>query len=102
MNDFLRTLFRIRKPRRALPSGPIPPVGASIVRRGVKMTITAAIDSEMWDWMVLSGWRIVNVSHDRRSCVKLPGEALGQLIAAGTENRERVHVRMLSAASKRR
>jgi hypothetical protein len=102
MNDLLRTLFRIRKPRRALPSGPIPKIGTSVVRRGVKMTVTATIEPELWDWMVLSGWRIVTIDPDRRSCVILPADALGQLIAAGTEDRERVHVRLLSAASKRR
>jgi hypothetical protein len=100
MKDLLRTLFKIRTPRKTLSISAIPPIESVIIRNNVKMTVTTAIDPQLWDWMLLSGWRLVTVRHDRRKCSTLPKDALTQLIAAGADNREKIHTQILSSLRK--
>lgn len=97
MVDFLRTLFGIRKRRKALPMTPTPQIGATIVRNGVKLKVTKSCDPELWEWLLLSGWRVNPVRNDRRTYVSLPKDALSQLHAAGIEKREMVHEKLLDA-----
>ena len=100
MKDFVRTLFRIRKPRRPLPAGPFPQVGGTIILGNIKMDVTVPIEQDLWDWMLLTGWRVLTISHDRRSSIQLPSGALGLLVAADPDDRERLQDRMLDAARK--
>jgi hypothetical protein len=98
MINFLRTLLGIRKKRQPLPISPRPPLGATIVRRSVKMTVTEPLNEEVWDWMLLSGWRVSAVRNDRRKSVDLPSEALKRLLAAEPDKRAEVHARLLRMA----
>ena len=99
MLDIVRTVFGIRTKRRAQPSDRTPGVGSKIVRNDVLLEIQQPLNSELWDWMLLSGWRVNTVQHDRRKYTKLPHTALDQLIRAGTEKRGAVHSALLKAAS---
>ena len=98
MKDKLRTLFSIRTKRQAPPVGPLPPVGSSIMCRGLKMQITHPMPRELWDWMVLSGWRNLPVATDRRRGVRLPDEALKTLMDADPRERNQVYARLLEQA----
>lgn len=95
MHDLLRKIFGIQQKRRTLPASPVPAVGACLVRDGITMKVTVPLDEELWDWMQLSDWRVVNVPHERRHHVKLPDSALKHLVAADHENRAKVHAHLL-------
>lgn len=98
MKDLLRTLFSIRKDRRPAPVGPLPPVGALILRGALKMAVTQPVPRDLWDWLVLSGWRNMPVKTDRRKGMRLPDEALKALIDAAPQQRNQVHARILELA----
>ena len=66
MKDWIRNALSIRQPRRPAPVGSLPPVGALIMRGPVKMLVTHPLPAELWDWLVLSGWRNMPVKEDRR------------------------------------
>ena len=98
MKDLLRTLFSVRQKRRAPPIGAIPSVGASIIRGQVKMSVTHPIEPDLWNWLVLSGWRSVPVKQDRRKCMALPKSALKELMSADIQERDATHAHLLSKA----
>lgn len=98
MKDLLRTLFSVRQKRRTPPVGPVPTVGASIIRGQVKMVVTHPIEPDLWNWLVLSGWRTVPVKHDRRKCMVLPRSALQALIDADVMERDATHASLLTTA----
>ena len=102
MFDLLRTLFGIRQKRRSLPATPRPQVGASIVRNGFKIKVSQPCDPDLWDWLLLAGWRVNPVRHDRRRTINLPHDALARLNAAGIERRAKVHDDLLRATSRGR
>jgi len=93
----LRNLLSIRQQRRPAPVGPLPQVGATIQRGELKMAIDRPVSRELWDWLVLSGWRSVPVQNDRRKGLEAPDGALQALIdAADPQERNRVHARILA------
>ena len=98
MKDLFRTLLSIRQKRQPPPVGPLPPVGATIIRGQVKMPITQPVPRELWDWLVLSGWRNMPVKKDRRQGLTVPEGALQQLIDADPQERNRAHARILEQA----
>lgn len=101
MIDFFRTLFGIRKKRKLLPATARPQIGATIVRRNVKIKVSQPCDPALWDWMLLSGWRVNPMRNDRRVCVSLPRDAIDQLNAAGVDKWAKVHDRLLKSVSKK-
>lgn len=98
MKDKLRTLFSIRTKRQAPPVGPLPKTGATIVHGSLKMRVTQQMPRELWDWMVLSGWRNLPVVKDRRQGVELPEHTLAELLNAAPGEREALHARILRMA----
>ena len=77
---------------------PLPPVGATIIRGQVRMAITQPVPRELWDWLVLSGWRNLPVKKDRRQGLTVPEGALQELIDADPQERNRAHARILEQA----
>ena len=98
MKDMLRNLLSIRQQRRPAPVGSLPQVGATIQRGEVKMAIDRPVSRELWDWLVLSGWRNMPVKDDRRKGMQLPEGALKALIDADPAERIQVHARILELA----
>ncbi|PJI99329.1 hypothetical protein CLU85_4173 [Acidovorax sp. 69] len=98
MKDLIRTIFSIRQDRRPAPVGHLPPVGTVILRGELKMVVTHLVPGELWDWLVLSGWRNMPVKTDRRKGMRLPDEALKTLIDAEPHERNQVHARLLEQA----
>lgn len=99
MKDWLRNLLSIRQTRRANPTKGAPKIGGAIICDGVRMRITAPVTQELWEWMVLSGWRHIPVANDRRATVELPEDALAQLVRAAPSERNSVQARLLLAAT---
>lgn len=85
--------------RRLPPPGPCPNVGATIVRRAALIKIGEPLGPELWNWLVLAGWREVRMSRNRRRYVPLPADALRRLARCRPEERELVHQRLLAGAS---
>lgn len=98
MKDMLRTLFSIRQKRKPAPVGPLPAVGTFILRGQVKMAVTHPLPRELWDWLVLSGWRNLPVKNDRRKGQRLPEGALKELMDATPQERNQAHSRILGQA----
>jgi hypothetical protein len=97
MKDLVRTLFGIRKKRRALPLSAPPTEGAVIVRNDIKAIVTRPVNEELWDWMMLSGWRLNPVKNDRRQYRSLPHGAIDQLINCDKERRSSLHRNLLQS-----
>ncbi len=100
MKDRLRTLFSIRTKRQLPPVGPLPKVGTAIMCGSLKMQVTHPMPRELWDWMVLSGWRNLPVTKDRRQSVDLPERTLKELIDAAPNDRDALHARILRLAKR--
>ena len=98
MKDLLRNLFSIRQQRKPAPVGPLPQVGSTIISGEVKMAVDQPIPRELWDWLVLSGWRNLPVKVDRRKGLRAPEGALRDLITANPQERNRAHSRILEQA----
>ncbi|MCZ2405209.1 MAG: hypothetical protein BGO74_04475 [Burkholderiales bacterium 68-12] len=98
MKDLIRTVLSIRQKRRSPPAGPTPPEGAYVIRGEVRMLVNQRIPRDLWNWMLLSGWRTIPVKKDRRKCMELPPEALLELINAHPAERDIVHGRILARA----
>jgi hypothetical protein len=99
MKNFFRTLFGIRAKRKALPITPPPKIGANIIRNGYRIKVTQSCRPDLWDWLLLAGWRASPVRHERRACITLPEETIYQLNAAPVEHREKILGAVLNAAS---
>ena len=100
MQDWLRNLLAIRQQRRAPSAKGEPKVGGTIVCEGASMRITHPVPRELWEWMVLSGWRNIPVANDRRATSELPDDALAQLLRAAPNERNSVHARLLLLATR--
>ena len=98
MKDLIRNLLSIRQKRKTAPVGPLPQVGAALIRGSVKMKVTHPVPRELWDWLVLSGWRNLPVKNDRRKGRLAPEGALKTLIDADPQERNRAHSRILEQA----
>jgi len=93
--DFFRNLLKIRKKRRPLPTGPRPQVGSIIVRKMTRIRVSQPIPPDLWDWLLLSGWRVNTFRNDRRRYRTLPDGVLSQLAAAAPERRSELHARLV-------
>ena len=98
MKDMFRTLLSIRQKRKPAPVGPLPAVGTVILRGQVKMAVTHPLPRELWDWLVLSGWRNLPVKDDRRKGLLAPTDALKTLLEADPQQRNHAHDRILEQA----
>lgn len=98
MKDWIRNALSIRQQRRPAPVGSRPAPGATLVRGPVKMLVTHEVPPELWDWLVLSGWRNLPVKHDRRKGMRAPAGALKELLDADPQERNRAHSRILEQA----
>lgn len=98
IKDNVRTLFRIRVSRRVPPPGPKPRYGAIIVCKDVQMEVDTDLDDDLWDWLVLMGWRQVGVRLDRRRYRRAPEGACAALKRAGLGERDMLNRRILRKA----
>src|SRR3989344_1772634 len=75
-----------------------PAVGAVILRGRVRMAVPHPLPRELWDCLVLSGWRNLPVKNDRRKGLRLPEGALKELIDTPSQERNQAHSRILEQA----
>lgn len=100
--DKLRTLMRIRKPRRPLPPGPQPTLGSNIVNGRMRMRLKYPITPEQWQWLTLMGWRTVDMRQNRRRYYLVEDRSVLQLVSAETtEERVEIHARIMKIADEK-
>jgi hypothetical protein len=101
MNLSIRGLLRIRY-ERALPRrGPKPAIGAYVVCGEFRMTIQAGVTDELWEWLMVRGWRELRYAPDRRHYLVVPARYVTDLIDAPEEVRSQVLSIAVSHASVR-
>jgi hypothetical protein len=95
LGGLMQTLFRRGKPakerRRMLAAGRCPDVGKKIFRRDMVMTVTDPLQQDLWDWLVLMGWRESTARTERRQYRCLPESAIKTLIRTDRADREGVY-----------
>lgn len=95
LSSLIQTMFRRGKPareRRRLPAaGRCPEVGKKICRRNMVMTVTDPLDRDLWDWLVLMGWREATAKPERRRYTRLPDTAMKILVSTDRAEREAVY-----------
>ncbi len=89
-------------PAKELPPATRPP-GSDLydvmsTMRAIRRLRPEPVPRELWDWLVLSGWRNLPVKTDRRRALQAPQGALRELIEADPQERNRAHVRILDQA----
>jgi hypothetical protein len=89
-----------RERRQLPPPGPCPNIGASLVKDTVVMRVSEPVSEEFWNWLVLSGWREVRMTKNRRKYTRIPASAFGKLARVSSREREVLWARMLSAVEK--
>jgi hypothetical protein len=102
LGGLIQTLFRRGKPareRRRLPSaGRCPDVGTKICRRNMVMTVTDPLQKDLWDWLVLMGWREATAKPERRHYRRLPETAMRTLVRTDRAEREGVYQDLIGGA----
>ena len=84
--DEFRTLFRIRRERKQLPTGPKPRLGAKIFLHDVRMTVQAGLSDEMWKWLQDLGFREITHGPDRRRYRDMQPSMVARLYDAPRED----------------
>jgi hypothetical protein len=85
MNLSLRGLLRIRDERAFPRRGRKPAIGAYVVWGELRMTIQAGITDELWEWLMVQGWRELRYAPDRRHYLVIPPHYVTELIDAPEE-----------------
>lgn len=99
LRDKLRSFFRVRTRRRLAAVGPCPSVGDHIAKEGVRVRVTDEMDDELWQWLILKGWRKIFLSTDRRRYLVADDALFDELIMANNEERDSIEDRMIETAS---
>ena len=99
LRDKLRSIFRVRTRRRLAAVGPRPSVGDHIAKEGVRVRVSDEMDEELWQWLILKGWRKIFLSADRRRYLVADDALFDELILAGNEERDSIEDRMIEPAS---
>ena len=95
LKNTLRTLLKIRKDRSLPPAGPKPPVGSNIVLDRMRIRLKHPISDDQWGWLILHGWRTVDMRTDRRRYALVPEKGVVRLLNADGMEREVIHRKMI-------
>jgi hypothetical protein len=100
MFDALKTLVFGGKPskeRRRMPrAGKPPAINAYIAKQQTAIKITTPVNQELWDWLVLMGWRELDVKSNRRKIRRLDDRVFSKLVQANQQDREAIYREILS------
>lgn len=100
VRDQVRNLLKIRTARELSPlRGSRPRIGAVIFRGEVRMTVQAGLNSELWQWLALQGWREPIVWPDRRRYRDIPPSMVTRLFDAPPEERMKILTIAVSRAT---
>ncbi len=100
LKDAARTLFNVRVKRKPPTSRKYPKPGSFIVRADAQITVTPELNVELWEWLVLQGWREHSFPHDRRQYGDWPANSIAVLAHAPTGEREHLYRKLMARAKK--
>jgi hypothetical protein len=85
------------KERRCLVrAGKRPAVNVYITKQQIAIKLTEPITAELWDWLVLMGWREVDIQSNRRKITRLHDETFSKLANARHDEREAIYRSILN------
>ena len=87
LRDHIRTLFRIRKPRRVVGTIEKPAAGAKIIKGDLRMTVQVGLSNDLWEWLLERGWREATYNPDRRRYHDFPPAWVAALYEASATER---------------
>lgn len=101
IRDRLRTILKIRKPRKktTVHRGPKPNAGAKIISEDFRITVQAGMSADLWAWMRARGWSEVVFRPDRRRYRDVPTGWVARLTECRPDDRERVLANALAHAA---
>jgi hypothetical protein len=100
LKDAARTLFKVRVKRKVPTSKQFPKSGSFIVRAEAQMMVTVDLTEELWEWLVLQGWRANSFPRDRRQYVQWPTNSMAILAKAPPGERENLYRRLMAGLTK--
>jgi hypothetical protein len=99
MFNKLKTMIFGGKPdkerRRLARVGDVPKLGSHITKQRGVMKVTVAMQPDLWDWLVLLGWREIDLKTNRRAVTKLSETSFFELAKASMAEREEIHNRII-------
>lgn len=81
--------------RRLARVGKLPAIGTYITKHQIAIKITESINSGLWEWFVLMGWREVDIKTNRRKIRRLHDDTFSRLARAEPIDREAVYREVL-------
>lgn len=100
LKDAARTLFKVRVKRKAPTSKQFPKTGSFIVRTEAQMMVTMDLTEDLWEWLVLQGWRANSFPRDRRHYAQWPTNSMAILAKAPPGERENLYRRLMVRTEK--
>ena len=100
LKDAARTLFKVRVKRKAPTSKQFPKAGSFVVRADAQMVVTADLTGDLWEWLVLQGWRANSFPRDRRHYAQWPNDSMAILAKAPPGERENLYQRLMVRTEK--
>jgi hypothetical protein len=100
LKDAARTLFKVRVKRKVPTSKQFPKSGSFIVRAEAQMMVTVDLTEELWEWLVLQGWRANSFPRDRRQYAQWPTNSMAILAKAPAGERENLYRRLMAGLVK--
>lgn len=88
--DIARRACGVRVERSMAPIGRRPPIGTYIAKEDVRMRVTHEFSDDAWQWLTMSGWRVIYLQSDRRRYRSAPKRAFERLAEADPESRASV------------
>jgi hypothetical protein len=81
--------------RRLARVGKLPIIGAYIAKQQIAIKVTEPMHSSLWEWLVLIGWREVDIKTNRRKIRRLHDDTFSKLARAQPLDREAVYKEIL-------
>jgi hypothetical protein len=100
LKDAARTLFKVRVKRKAPTSKQFPKSGSFIVRAEAQMMVTIDLTEDLWEWLVLQGWRANSFPRDRRQYAQWPTNSMAILAKAPPGERENLYRGLMKRTEK--
>ena len=100
LKDAARTLFKVRVKRKAPTSKQFPKTGSFIVRANAQMLVTLDLSEDLWEWLILQGWRANSFPRERRQYALWPINSMAILAKAPPGERENLYQRLMVRTEK--
>lgn len=81
--------------RRLARSGKVPALDSHIIKQQLVIKITEPMVQDLWDWLVLMGWREIDMKSNRRKVRRLGNDTFAKIAQADYSVREEAYRELL-------